>query len=377
MLASLGWYITGDGDAGLDMEFDPKLAHLMRYSGLKSPESQTTASIVTEYSNDAVAFSSVAPKAAVPVELVDSVVVGRAQTAYHSLVHGSVMGVPIDGTASGSDDRPDAGTISGSMGLDLDDIAAALAAPGLGLDQANRHTAEQLAAAFTGDLLSRIGTADGLSDLEEREHSDGFWGLPGTPVPGAKPDRLRAEDTTPMGPTKVGRKGRADQYAAGFDALTTQVSWRTGVLPMTTRGTAKGDSSIHKARDDEQLPHKAGGADAPASRSVTRAAPPVLPPSAGHGGVARHPSEHAAPRRRPLRLARAALPVSRRSQGLVPRHAVGRHDLADIGQRCHPGRDGPRGARGHRLRRVLVALAGRCRDATWRGLRPVCRAHRG
>lgn len=291
VLASLGWYITGDGDAGLDMEFDPKLAHLMRYSGLKSPESQTTASIVTEYSDNAVAFSSVAPKAAVPVELVDSVLVGRAQTAYHSLVHGSVMGVPIDGTASGSDDRPDAGTISGSMGLDLDDIAAALAAPGLGLDQANRHTAEQLAAAFTGDLLSRIGTADGLSDLEEREHSDGFWGLPGTPVPGAKPDRLRAEDTTPMGPTKVGRKGRADQYAAGFDALTTQMSWRTGVLPMTTRGAAKGDSSIHKARDDEQLPHKAGGADAPASRSVTRAAPRSYRPApvmVGLRGI--HPS---------------------------------------------------------------------------------------
>jgi len=291
VLAALGWYITGDGDAGLDVEFDPKLAHLMRYSGLKSPASQTTASVVTEYSDNPVAFSSVAPKAAVPVELVDSVVVGRAQTAYHSLVHGSVMGVPIDGTAAGHDDRPEAGPIRGSMGLGLDDVAAALAAPGLGLDPASRHTAEQLAAAFTGDLLSRIGTPDGLSDLEEREHSDGFWGLPGKPVPGAKPDRLRAEDTTPMGPTKVGRKGRADQYAAGFGALTTQVAWRTGVLPMTAAGIAKDDSSLARARAAEQLPPKVGGADAPASRSVTRAAPRSYRPAPAMVGLRGiHPS---------------------------------------------------------------------------------------
>ena len=78
---------------------------------------------------------------------------------------------------------------------------SAFAAPAIATTPAGRLSAERLCAAFTGDLLARIGTPDGLSDLEEQEHANGFWPLPGHPLPGAKADRLRTEDTTTLGPT--------------------------------------------------------------------------------------------------------------------------------------------------------------------------------
>src|SRR4029079_6913141 len=102
--------------------------------------------------------------------------------------------------------RPDASALAASLGTDLDDVVSAFAAPAIAATPAGRLSAERLCAAFTGDLLARIGTRDGLSDLEEQEHSNGFWALPGHPVPGARADRLRTEDTTTLGPTAVGRK---------------------------------------------------------------------------------------------------------------------------------------------------------------------------
>lgn len=277
---SFGWYITGDGEDDLEEEFDPKVSHLRTYAGLKSPAPAPPVTTVTEYGKATVTYSSVAPKMKLPVEEVSEVVIGIAATNYHSLVHGSVIGVPINGTAQGSDDRPDPSTIGGSVGLDIDDIAAALAASGFGLDAAHRQTAERLMAAFTGDLLTRIGTNDGLSDLEEREHSDGFWGLPGKPVAGSKPDRLRTEDTTPMGPTQVGRKGRADLLAGGTESLTVKAAWKTGVVPMSSGDkTTKAKAKFRAQRDAEEGGPKKGGADAPASRDVVRPAPRMFRPA--------------------------------------------------------------------------------------------------
>ena len=61
-----------------------------------------------------------------------------------------------------------------------------------------------------------------MEDLAEREHGDGFWSLPGTPVPAAKPDILRAEDSAPVGPLTVGRKGRAAQPR---ERLASKLEW--------------------------------------------------------------------------------------------------------------------------------------------------------
>ncbi len=292
LLKSLGWYVTGDGEDDLDEEADPRLRRLGSYAGLTSPAQAPPAATVTEYGTAKVTYSDVAPKTRVPVQDVSEVLVGVGQTSYHSLLHGSVIGVPVDGTASGSDDRPDPSIVSGSVGLDIDDIAAALAASGFGLDPAHRQTAERLMAAFTGDLLSRIGTNDGLSDLEEREHADGFWGLPGKPVPGAKPDRLRTEDTTPLGPTQVGRKGRADLLQGATESLRARAHWKTGVVPMASHEeAARTKQTLRTQRDAEDLPPKKGGSDAPASRDVVRPAPRAFRPAplmVGLRGI--HPS---------------------------------------------------------------------------------------
>lgn len=280
LVSSFGWYVTPDGRDDLNEEADPKATHRMKNSGLKSPAPAPPTTTVTEYEESSVRYSDVAPKVKVPVQEVSEVIIGVGQTSYHSLLHGSVIGVPIDGSAAGGDDRPDSSTITGSMGLGIDDIASALAAPGFGLDKAHRQTAERLMAAFTGDLLSRIGTNDGLSDLEEREHTDGFWGLPGGPVPGAKPDRLRTEDTTPMGPTRVGRKGRADLLGGETDSLRVKTEWKTGVVPMTSDEEAQKTKKMNRAqRDAEDAPPKKGGSDAPASREVVRPAPRTFRPS--------------------------------------------------------------------------------------------------
>lgn len=280
-LAQLGWYVTGDGEDELEYASDPKISQLATYAGLSSPATTTKVTTLTEYSETAVKYSNIEPKMKLPVEDVGEVVIGLGQPRYHSMLHGAVIGVPIDGSVSGTDDRPDPDTISGSLGLDIDDIAAALAAPGFGLDPAHRQMAERLCAAFTGDLLNRIGTSDGLSDLEGREHEDGFWGMPGKPVPGAKPDRLRTEDTSPLGPMQVGRKGRAALLDSGVQTLNTVTRWKTGVVSMKVAkdsATKQRKQHIRAQQDSEEQPKKRGGADTPASRDVIRAAPRMFRP---------------------------------------------------------------------------------------------------
>jgi hypothetical protein len=283
-LKQLGWFITPDGKDDLDDEPDPKSLRLRNYAGLVSPETSAKVTMTTEYSSTAVAYSNVAPKVRLPVDDVSEVIVGLALPRYFSLLHGSVIGVPIDGTAHGADDRPDPDTISCAIGQDIDDVAAAFAAPGFGFDAQHRQAAERLMAAFTGDLLSRLGTSDGLSDLEGREHSDGFWPLPGKPIPGAKPDRLRTEDTTPMGPTQVGRKGRGarahDPRVKDDPRLLAKVSWRGGVVPMKHADEdPETKQHLRTQRDEEDQPKKEGGSDAPASRDVVRPAPRMFRPA--------------------------------------------------------------------------------------------------
>ena len=284
-LAALGWFITPDGNDDLDDEADPKSARLAQYAGLVSPEASAKVTMMTEYAATSVSYSNVAPKVRVPVDEVSEVYVGLALPRYFTLLHGSVIGVPIDGSVNGSDDRPAAASVSAALGQDIDDVASAFAAPGFGFDAAHRQTAERLMAAFTGDMLNRLGTSDGLSDLEGREHSDGFWPLPGKPIPGAKPDQLRTADTTPLGPTLVGRKGRgARARSAGSKEemllQAARVSWRREALTMKhVDEDPEAQQLLREQRDAEDQPTKQGGRDAPASRLVQRPAPRMYRPA--------------------------------------------------------------------------------------------------
>ena len=284
-LAELGWSVSPDGEDAVAYPDDPKVRKLESYAGLKSRLTNPPVTTRTAYATSTTTYDDIAVQAALPVEKVSRVVIGRSTTRYHSLLHGSVIGVPVDGTAGGADDRPDASTLAASLGTDLDDVVSAFAAPAIATTPAGRLSAERLCAAFTGDLLARIGTPDGLSDLEEQEHANGFWPLPGHPVPGAKADRLRTEDTTTLGPTAVGRKGRGSTAvpAASEVVKATKVSWR-GVTPMTRRGTTGPSPTAGYEWKDVSV-------KAPGGRDVIRPAPREFRPAplmVGLRGV--HPS---------------------------------------------------------------------------------------
>ena len=293
-LAELRWWVSPDGEDAVEYAEDPRSAKLEQYAGLTSPRTYAPVTLQTRYSTSRTTYSAVAPETGLPLAEVAGVVVGPGATRYHTMLHGSVIGVPVDGTAGGADDRPDASTLAASLGTDIDDIVSAFAAPALASDPAKRLGAERLCAAFTGDLLGRIGTPDGLSDLADQEHANGFWALPGRPVPGARADRLRTEDSTPLGPLAVGRKGRAaHRPAKGATAPTgTKVGWR-GVTPMTSRTHATARDEKQRERDDPGAGARATdpGAAPPAGREVARAAPRVFRPAplmVGLRGV--HPS---------------------------------------------------------------------------------------
>ena len=226
---------------------------------------------------------------------------GVAATHYHSLLHGSVLGVPITGTIPATDDRPDPGALSTAVGLDLDDVTAALAAPGFGTTPDRRQSAERLMAAFTSNLLARIATPDGIRDLEEHEHADGFWSFAGAPLPGAVDDRLRAEDSLPLGPTAVGRKGRAAAAAAARNGAghatdevlaTSEVSWTKKYVTIASNASIASAKTSMRASPAPAAPKPNPGA----SRTVPkppprlfRPAPPIvavrgLKPNARHHG---------------------------------------------------------------------------------------------
>ena len=292
-LAELRWWVSPDGEDAVEYPEDPRSAKLEQYAGLTSPRTYAPMTLKTQYATSTTSYSAVAPETPMPLADVAGMIVGPGATRYHTMLHGSVIGVPVDGTAGGADDRPDPSTLAASLGTDIDDIVSAFAAPALVTDPAKRLGAERLCAAFTGDLLGRIGTPDGLSDLADQEHANGFWALPGRPVPGATADRLRTEDSTPLGPLAVGRKGRATlRPDKGSRAPRgTTVGWR-GVTPMKSgthaaRGTARGTRE-----DPGAATRKDGtGTAAPASRDVVRAAPRVFRPApllVGLRGV--HPS---------------------------------------------------------------------------------------
>jgi hypothetical protein len=208
-LAELGWLVVHDGDDKVLEPADPRLALVRDRIGLKSraaaPKVEAVAADKTLVKN----LAGLEVAAAMPVSAAEKVFLGPVLPTYATLLHGAVLGVPIaDILPAGVDDRPAAAGVSVAVGLDNDDVVAAFGAGALGATPERRIAAERLAAAFTSDLLDRLGSADGIADLEEREHGDQFTSLPGAVLPGSKSDRLRGEDSAAMGPHNVGRKGR-------------------------------------------------------------------------------------------------------------------------------------------------------------------------
>ena len=198
---------------------------------------------------------------------------------------------------------------SAALGLDLDDVAAAFAAPGLGLDAGSAQSGR------TADRRVHRRPARAASaprrrrDLEEREHATGFWSLrrragsPGCATTGCAP-RTRCRSARPT----VGRKGRgaaaattgapsvdADRRWAGPDDHLRVTSTEPSALAGVRRMRALADRAEVGRRDR-------GAATAESRARSTKPAPRLLPSGSrrcvGVRGVKPQPPP---PRRRAVR----------------------------------------------------------------------------
>ncbi len=215
VLAGLGWYVEHDANDDDVVEPDTRTVKMATRLGLRQPAEQPAPRVFGSDGRTVTGLlSGVSHQAAYPVDSMRSVLVGDALPTYHSLLHGSVLGVPVDGTLPSGDDRPAPDSVTVAVGADTDDVAAGFGTAGLGLGDDAKALAEDALEAFVTGTSMLLGTPDGLDEFAGRQHTQGFWSLPGTPVPGATPDRLRVQDTLATGPLTVGRKGRADLAAA-------------------------------------------------------------------------------------------------------------------------------------------------------------------
>ncbi|MBV1856288.1 hypothetical protein [Catellatospora tritici] len=272
-LAAKGWRLVHDDDDTSVLVADPRLAQVREAAGLAAPVDDPPASVAA--ADGAVLtgrLDGVAMLGALPVAAVEQVIVTTALARYATLLHGCVLGVPVAGPLPGADDRPDPAALGVALGLDLDDVVAAFGAAVLGLDAEHRREAETLVAAFTSGLIEQLGSPDGLTDLAEREHGDGFWALPGAPLAAAKPDRLHGEDSASAGPLTVGRKGRA---AAPSPRLGTKLGWSLK-SDMLLGGRAEKARSVRT----EEVRLAGGGRDRADAREVVRPAPRYFRPQA-------------------------------------------------------------------------------------------------
>ncbi|CAN0515015.1 unnamed protein product, partial [Phaeothamnion confervicola] len=110
------------------------------------------------------------------------IIKSRPRHLFSTLLHGVVHGVPMGGRITINDLRPNPKATGLAIGLHGDDVAAALASEGMGItDPAKRRDTERILNAFTGQRLNELGTANGVVDVEEYEHSAGFESRSGGP----------------------------------------------------------------------------------------------------------------------------------------------------------------------------------------------------
>ncbi len=178
---------------------------------------------------------------------------GDSLPRYDSLLHGSVLGVPVGTALPAADDKPAASEMTVAVGSDVDDVIAAMGAAGVGLGADQRRAAEDLLAAFSHGLVAELGTADGLDYLGHREHESGFWSLTGAPVPGMKPDILQDQVGQGANPLTVGRHGRAgmSRASSGRSFETPHLAWKqkADLLDLTMHTKATSSSGGVKVSD--------------------------------------------------------------------------------------------------------------------------------
>ena len=98
----------------------------------------------------------------------------QVATEASALAHGAVIGVPVDGREAAVDLRPAADGVRVVLGEHTGDLVAATLAADMGADGDERRAVERLLSAFSARLLDRLGTPDGLVEIDEAEHAHGF-----------------------------------------------------------------------------------------------------------------------------------------------------------------------------------------------------------
>ena len=352
-LAALGRRVEHDVDDDDIAEPDKRGTLLASRLGLRQPVEHPAPQVYDPGGGKVGGLlHGVALEAGYPVADADAVRLGDRLPTYHCLLHGSVLGVPVGADPlPEADDRPAPDALSVAVGTDVDDVVAAFGAAGLGLPPDARRLAEDLLAAFSMGAVSRLGSADGLDEVAAREHENGFWSLPGSPLEAARLDRLRVEDTLPVGPDTVGRKGRGSGVAAEAVA---GLAWRSTIdLVEPGRTRLSGRRRVEEAtRPPASTTAQARSVPRPAPRYV-RPQPPLVALRGAHPSH-RHHGDGLADGSGTLlcRYPRSAVP---RWDGLVDGAVV----LPSLGSWCHPARGahrGPGGRPAQPLRQRLRAV---------------------
>lgn len=230
LLEELGWHLDPEAEPPSSEPDLPVLSRLLETGEFQQPAQSPPTQIVAKGRDERFSYADIAPDMSMPVDNPERVIITQRPPRFLSLLHGMVTGVPVDRPPAGVDDRPRTQGLSVAIGFDTDDLVTALGADTLGTSLSRRRASEMLAAAFTSDLIDRLGSPDGMRDIAEREHADSFRSLPGKPLPAAKADQLRSEDSASVNATTVGRKGRAALAPkAPESSINPQLRWRDKV----------------------------------------------------------------------------------------------------------------------------------------------------
>ena len=221
-LQSLKWALADDAEGGDRLHIGGTVQRLRQESiGLEASTRYSStapklgvlgrAAATEAHIQDAISTQVVQPVRSIFVDDSRDRRADRARLAAIGVPAWLVHGVPTSGPPP-LDNRPKASDVGVALGEQGDDIAAALASTELGAaDEASRRALERLLSAFTGHLLDRVGSADGLVDVEENEHAASFVARHG----GAGViDRLQSGRQ--LGGFAAGRQARGDAARAGL-----------------------------------------------------------------------------------------------------------------------------------------------------------------
>ena len=165
-------------------------------------------------------------------------------------------------------------------------------------------------AAFTSGLLAADRHPDGVRDIEEHEHADGFWSFAGAPLARRPTTACAPRTRSPFGPTAVGRKGRGAMADAEVDDGRARRRRSTKPWRPRWRGrTSTSDKYVRAGpvdattRSERRPPgRRPPGRPTPAqSRTVAKPAPRLFRPAPPIVAVARRQAQRPASRRRAVR----------------------------------------------------------------------------